>query len=692
MYQLRTYILSVTVCLRSIATDITLDFNPDDGWPPQDQPVCAFFRENNNKTWMGEEVAGAFLGALFRVMNEILKKSKSLEAFNTEWSIQDPKEPLQSLRHESFVLVRNAARALLVDNEQALMTAREIIPHDKQIGHTAFEWHTRIHKILMEDAVYSLLATYRDMDFGRFIAVAFDECIELNRFGHNPRNPYPQSQMTVTALQRMMKTCENHAIWFFLLDIHSPKPGLYAPKPDRPSSARLCQEPSLLPPWPYFGFDLMVDATELTKPKPANIGLSLEHWKLYGRPYWFSLPSVTLLDSATQKLFSAEYMCAWSDTHVFAAFSQRVLVDLASTDVARYLADTAVSKHMRLFTGVVDGIVRSGAPSEPMLAVAAAEALLRSEGTYREAISTFVSKVILRKPQVLNMGTLGELLARIILTMARDGALGTSKFPTGTTINPVSVLRFIKMLVKYDMPREFTDFAKQYVINFSHFYQLSNDTTMLKSDFLRKCWYRGVALQGSTNQPVWDILIPAYEADELDAPFDVKNMCLLVIQINCRTSPSSVEHLTAPFVDYRDDKHPSSKPPHIAILMDLPEIHSFSGTRTHIDVDFSPAVPPVGSSNDPSLPSSISAVSTSKPLSNFAIRRTFFCETLPETKRWFIRLRGHEGDVYPVISELGPALLQNDVWRALQKPLGAAATKFMRAIDPLSRLADTYSY
>ncbi|KAL0947273.1 hypothetical protein HGRIS_013395 [Hohenbuehelia grisea] len=695
MYQLRKIILSVTVCLRSIGTNIALGAEPgDDGWPPQDQPACAFFRENNDQEWNGEELAGAFLGALFRVMDEKLKGSGSLEAFNDEWTIQDPRELFESLRHETFGLVRTTAQALLVQNQQALMSARGIIPHDKQIGHTASEWHMKIHEILIQDAMSSLLATHQDMNLGKFIVIAFDECTELNTFLHNPRDPYPQRRMTLIALQRMMKTCEERAIWFFLLDTNSSVTELHPPKTDKAPSARLRQEHSPLPPWPYFGFDLMVDPAELKKPKPARIGLSLEHWKIYGRPYWFGLPQELLLDSAGEKLFAARHMRTNEDAHVLAAFSHRVLIDLANTEVASSLAATAVRKHMRILLGVVDrSIVQSAAPSEPMLSVAAAVALLKSPETYRAAIATFVTKIILQK-DVINLGTLGELLARTILTMARDGALWGSPFVTGMMVNPVSVSQFLKMLVKYDMPKKLTDLANRYVINFSHFYQLSKDTAMLKPDFLRKCWYRGVALQGSHNQPVWDILIPAYKADQLDAPFDVKNLLLLVIQVKCRSAASSVEYLTAPFIDPGDSKDLPSKPPHIAILMDLAATSTFFETRTHIHIDSCVAIPPRSGAppkEDPSPKTSSSRPATSKPLSNYAIKRTFFSDTSPETKRWFIRLRGHEGDVYPVISQLGPTLLQTQLWGQSQELLSDAAQKFMRALDPLSHVADSYS-
>ncbi|KAL0955587.1 hypothetical protein HGRIS_001823 [Hohenbuehelia grisea] len=708
LYQLAKLALSVTICLRSILADLDVGTDPDQGWPPQDQPACEFFRDNED--WTGEELAGAFLGGLFEVMNEKLNKLKtnSLGEFNAEWSIQDPTKIYESTRHETFVQVRDAAKNLLERHETALLAARAIIPKKEQTEHSPPEWHEEIHEILIRDRLASLLATHQKLNLwqSRLLVIAFDECTELNQLkGSDGNNSYPQKSMSLIALQRMMKTCEKH--------------------PDAPS-ARLRADHSPLAPWPYFGFDLMVDKSLLEGPQPARHGLSLEHWKVYGRPYWNIVPKHVLLDSADRKLFATHTGMQHDDAlHVLAAFSQRVLVELANTEAARSRAIESVRKHMRILLGVVDRrIVHTVAPSEPMLAVAAARALLGTKGGYQKATQIFVDKVMLQK-DVLHTGDLGELLARMILTLARDGALGDSPFTTNLEVTPVSVSQFLKKLVNDTLiSAKLDDFAKQYVMNFSHFYQLSRDTSVLNPKFLKKCWLRGVALQGSHNQPVWDILIPAYKSSELDAPFDVKNIFLLVVQVKCRATASPVEYLTAPFITEEKTRF---KPPHIALLMDLATASTFTNTKKFVSIDFSVAVPPKSSSGkgkdvpkaeDASKEKDLPGGSTtkkrgapkkkngqkaedapkeeeedatlgadgnaakSKVASKHTILRTFFSETYSEHKRWFIRLRGRTGDVYPVLQKLGPALSEDSLYQPLE-PI-PAAKKFMHDLDPLS--------
>lgn len=196
-------------------------------------------------------------------------------------------------------------------------------------------------------------------------------------------------------------------------------------------------------------------------------------WKLFGTPY---VPSKLTLDQ------------------VLAVFSARILVGLANTNAASVLAANAVRKHMRLFLGVIDrSVIRSSVPSEPALAIAAAVGLLKSPprmANYTPAIETFVKELILRK-DLLDKGSIGELLARFFLTIARDAALeGTPYVSDLFSVNTVPLSRFLSKLVQqHTMPPALYSFAQRYVTNFTHFYQLSETIFDLSPKFLHHCWW-----------------------------------------------------------------------------------------------------------------------------------------------------------------------------------------------------------
>ncbi|KAL4256844.1 hypothetical protein AB1N83_011848 [Pleurotus pulmonarius] len=419
MWQIRNHILSITICLRMIHKDIHIDgLRPEDGWPPQDQQACTYFREMTmHKSLMA---AGAFLGALFHIMLDKLNKSQSLESFNAHWNFSEPQMPLESPRHATFTLICEQAMRLLDTHAETLHDHRGSMPIPGQHSATRSEgvWHTLIYGTLIKDVLTELVALYRHLGLGEYIAITFNECTQLNGFGHDPSNYNPQSEMSLIALQQMMKTCESHPVWFLLLDTSPPLAALH-PSVEEAGSARLRSTHLLLPPWSYFGFDLLDCSMALPNPNDA---LRLTNLKWYGRPYWSGLPNDYIVPGAMWKLFRTPYVPAkLTLDQVLAVFSARILVALANTNAATVLAANAVRKHMQVFLGVIDhSVIRSSVPSEPALAIAAAVGLLKSPprmANYTPAIETFVKELILQK-DLLDKGSIGEMFAHFFLTIA----------------------------------------------------------------------------------------------------------------------------------------------------------------------------------------------------------------------------------------------------------------------------------
>ncbi|KAL0954584.1 hypothetical protein HGRIS_003544 [Hohenbuehelia grisea] len=84
---------------------------------------------------------------------------------------------------------------------------------------------------------------------------------------------------------------------------------------------------------------------------------------------------------------------------------------------------------MRTLIGVIDRtILVTDAPSEPMLAIAAAEVMTRpgNHSEYQQTMASLVQALILN--DVVDRGSLGELLARTYIIIARDAALNGQSF------------------------------------------------------------------------------------------------------------------------------------------------------------------------------------------------------------------------------------------------------------------------
>src|SRR6516164_3904431 len=88
---------------------------------------------------------------------------------------------------------------------------------------------------------------------------------------------------------------------------------------------------------------------------------------------------------AYEKLFPLTGFMPKNVDHVFAAFGIRAGLEIGQGEASGRLAMEAVRSHMRILKGVVGSIVITVSPSEPILAIATAQALNESEKTYQEA-------------------------------------------------------------------------------------------------------------------------------------------------------------------------------------------------------------------------------------------------------------------------------------------------------------------
>jgi len=83
----------------------------------------------------GEEIAAAFLGALFRVLHETIvdarrgrSKHEAKKVFDNSWSVPDVTRPANSPRNDNFQKVRIKANLLLVSHGKEISEARKLMP------------------------------------------------------------------------------------------------------------------------------------------------------------------------------------------------------------------------------------------------------------------------------------------------------------------------------------------------------------------------------------------------------------------------------------------------------------------------------------------------------------------------------------------------------------------------------------
>lgn len=289
-------------------------------------------------------------------------------------------------------------------------------------------------------------------------------------------------------------------------------------------------------------------------------------------------------------------------------------MELGLGSAATRLALNAVRCHMRVLTGSLPrGIVSTVAPSEPILALAATHILTRNGLTgdtsmYKRALSTLVEELILQGC-VVERGLQGELLARLILVVTRDYALPRngdipivyrcSADADEPAIETINLSKFLTDLLGDTLTNAYIrniahprptsaetlqKWAQPYVLNFTHFAQVSKNITVLSSEFLLECWRGGAGIACAFQQPVYDMLLIAYRG-RLDEPFNPYDIGLVSVQVKLRANaaPTALPStITCPDIAHDGVRW---KPPHLAILMDLgtnADIRGSSGNRCEI--------------------------------------------------------------------------------------------------------------
>ena len=153
-----------------------------------------------------------------------------------------------------------------------------------------------------------------------------------------------------------------------------------------------------------------------------------------------------LVELAGLKLTKGRFKPTDKD-HVLAILSQRISVDTVLVcSEALQLADRGVANHMSLMgISYEQRTFQTNAPSELMLALAAARLLYTENTVLGTVLDTFNHNLC--EAGLVEKGHLGELAARILLTVARDLAAPKKSFASDRDLlQPVPLMGFLDKL------------------------------------------------------------------------------------------------------------------------------------------------------------------------------------------------------------------------------------------------------
>ena len=314
-----------------------------------------------------------------------------------------------------------------------------------------------------------------------------------------------------------------------------------------------------------------------------------------------------MIPSARKKLFGGSAFKPSNKDHVLAAFSHRILLDLPTGPTASSLvAINAVKRHMRLIQKVTEDIVISMAASEPILSLAAAQALTELEETYDTAIHTLAHQLILNSA-IDDRGQRGELITRLLLTMARDhateGAFGNKAFTSHTerekTIQTVTFSSLLRNMLGDGLAKgsnetvveKLLKWGEDVHLNFTHFIQANTSIDSVSQSTLAELWHLSAAVQCVFNQTIMDGFLVGYKG-HVDLPFNPEKLIIIPWQTKAQMKASSkatAAGLTSPTI-IRPERTASTKPMHAVLFFDLTTTANFAESKGPILITHSSAV------------------------------------------------------------------------------------------------------
>lgn len=201
-----------------------------------------------------------------------------------------------------------------------------------------------------------------------------------------------------------------------------------------------------------------------------------------------------------------------------------------------------------MVTSIVGDHVETRAPSEPVLALAAAWRLNESQEIYRNALNVLIDELVL-EDSVVDRDDLNSLYTRLLFILARDRAAinvcGGLLDGTKTRVIPLTLDQFLVTLTGPNFGFKYTDqytsstpvleelhqFCATPTLHFTHFHLLPQPLEEIPIRMLEWAWSIGAAFQFSYDQTAIRKVIPMYFGD-LDEPYNARKLgCLVVHEV-----------------------------------------------------------------------------------------------------------------------------------------------------------------
>ncbi|CAE6496083.1 unnamed protein product [Rhizoctonia solani] len=363
-------------------------------------------------------------------------------------------------------------------------------------------------------------------------------------------------------------------VFFILLSTSSGLQQL-APSPLDQLSFSASQEQVVLPAFTELPFDIFVEAA-LQKLAHDTVSLvnvcTTDIMSHFGRSMWFVHHQVwlnqrrlgytaTTIHERVEHIhrFALDKICARgtpdkSKASDLAAIGVRVGITFdPRNQSSRMMEAQLVESHMRVVYAIPEHreFMRTGSPSEPILAEAAGRHLSQLPGEIMEAGPKILAESC--REGVVARGERGELCGRLLLTIAHDLVL-----PKGLDLvdpnyhRPIPVIDFLRALfadshhdtvlratpINSDPSTNSSDalaLGKQFenaYVSFSHF-ELARDSNVLGASLLQYSLIRGCAIQINQGQASIDAVIPIHMGGVTD-PITTNTVSAINVRFNNR--------------------------------------------------------------------------------------------------------------------------------------------------------------
>ena len=524
------------------------------GFPLGDDPVARHLEmvtaTVGNSTSQGSRglvdlFSAAFIGAWLHVAANKLEAQSSLRdrvsLQQGSWLDLGDRQARNSFFRE-VLSYASELRASFADEAQYLATTER--GHQDQpegtLVHTRLDFYHCVgeHFLRRPTERYAeiLLEIYGQTDQVLTAYVAIDECVELIKSYGSRRVDL------LTAVRRAWRYVDElHPrvkFWLLLLSTNSGVAELAKPIVLAQSFREVESTPT--PVFVATGFDLMCARQEaLHKAIDAS---QLQHIRCYGRPLWFHQRK-KFWTNAEAKLLGGSQMKTSNNNQLFNVLASRFAMQLVnahhneSGGLTASLAVPSVDKHMRILRQVTEErTLMVVAFSEPVLALVANNVMItdKDQQAYRSILQFSRDQLFLSKDLRENLGSYGELFARILLSSAWDAPKYVEcqnkllEERMECLCKPMDLQTWLKGIVTLTQPEEEAlakrlnhtcSGARQAWINFTHFDHLEDSIDSITPHFLWYCWKRGVAIQTEHSQDGIDGIIPVF-LGPLDEAFE----------------------------------------------------------------------------------------------------------------------------------------------------------------------------